>query len=95
MSIVKMGGTKGLGPGKNTRVALERSDVSRQLSRRLPYYLTLEKAHRLIDAADNELDRLFFRRLWDTGDRVSEAMAIRLGDVSREGIRVLGKVGGQ
>lgn len=31
------------------------------------------------------------RLLWETGTRVSEAIAVRLVDVSREGIRVLGK----
>ena len=72
-------------------VALARARVSRQLSRRLPYYLTVEEAHQLIDSAQTERDRLFFRLLWETGVRVSEAIAIRLGDVGRDGIRVLGK----
>jgi len=44
-----------------------------------------------MDAAENERDRLFLRLLWETGVRVSEAIRIRLGDVGREGIRVLGK----
>jgi len=73
------------------KLSLARSQVSQRLSRRLPYYLTVEEAHRLMDAAENERDRLFFRLLWETGVRVSEAIAIRLGDISREGIRVLGK----
>ena len=70
---------------------LARAQVSRQLSRRLPYYLTPEEAHQLIDSAENERDRLFLRLLWETGVRVSEAIALRLGDVGRDGIRVLGK----
>ncbi len=65
--------------------------MSRHISRRLPYYLTPDEAHQLIDAADNERDRLFLRTLWETGARVSEAIRIRLADVSREGMRVLGK----
>ena len=72
-------------------MTLARTQVSRQLSRRLPYYLTPEEAHQLIDAIENERDRLFFRLLWETGVRVSEAIRIKLGDVSRDGIRVLGK----
>jgi len=65
--------------------------VSRQLSRRLPYYLTPEEAHELIEATGNERDRLLLRLLWETGVRVSEAIRIKLEDVSRDGIRVLGK----
>jgi len=53
--------------------------------------LTPEEAHQLIDAADNQRDRLFLRLLWETGVRVSEAIGLRLGDVSRSGIRVFGK----
>ena len=65
--------------------------VSKSLSRRLPYYLTPDEAHKLIDAADNERDRLLLRTLWETGLRISEAIRIRLKDVAREGVRVLGK----
>ena len=72
-------------------IALARAQVSRQLSRRLPYYLTPEEAHQLIVATENERDRLFLRVLWETGVRVSEAISIKLADVGRDGIRVLGK----
>ena len=72
-------------------VALAHARIPRHLSRRLPYKLTPEEAHQLIDAAQNERDRLFLRMLWETGVRVSEAIAIRLRDVSREGIRVIRK----
>ncbi len=57
----------------------------------MPYYLTPEEAHRIISASENTRDRLFLRLLWETGVRVSEAIRLRLGDVSRDGIRVLGK----
>ncbi len=72
-------------------VTLARAQMSRHLSRRLPYYLTPEEAHQLIDVAENDRDCLFLKLLWETGVRVSEAVRIRLGDVGREGIRVLGK----
>ncbi len=72
-------------------VVLARAQISRQLSRRLPYYLTPEEAHQIIEAAANERDHLFLRLLWETGVRVSEAIPIRLEDVARDGIRVLGK----
>ncbi len=64
-------------------ITLARAHVSRHLSRRLPYYLTPEEAHQLIDASDNERDRLFLRFLWETGVRVSEAVALTLGKVER------------
>ena len=66
-------------------IALARAHVSRQLSRRLPYYLTPEEAHQLINASDNERDRLFLRLLWETGVRVSEAVSLTLGTVGRDG----------
>ena len=78
-------------PAKRSSVALARSQVSRHLSRRLPYYLMPEEVHLLIDARQNDRDRLFLRLLWETGLRVSEAVRVKLEAVGREGIRVLGK----
>ncbi len=72
-------------------IALARAHVSQHLSRRLPYYLTPDEAHRLIDATQKDRDHLFLRVLWETGIRVSEAICVKLGDVGRDGIRVLGK----
>ena len=72
-------------------ISLARAQVSRHLSRSLPYYLTPAETHALIDAAENERDRLFLRLLWETGVRVSEGVRIRVEDVGREGIRVMGK----
>ena len=80
-------------PKSASQITLARAHTSRHLSRRLPYYLTPEEVHQIIDAAANERDHLFLRLLWETGARVSEAIALRLGDVGREGIRVLGKGG--
>ena len=94
---VHLKGAKAPGDGRNDRsksvlqFALARAQVSRQLSRRLPYYLTPDEAHQLMDAAENERDALFLRLLWETGVRISEAVTLRLGDVSRDGIRVTGK----
>lgn len=80
-------------PRTSTKIALAHAQVSRQISRRLPYYLTPEEAHRIIDGAQSQRDQLFLRLLWETGLRVSEAISVRLGDVGREGIRVVGKGG--
>ena len=91
--IVERGGNSSRRTSSTSPETMARSQVSRQLSHRLPYYLTPEEVHQLIDAAENERDRLLLRFLWETGARVSEAIAIRLGDVGREGVRVLGKGG--
>lgn len=40
----------------SSSLTLAKSQVSHQLSRRLPYYLTPDEAHLLIDATDNERD---------------------------------------
>ncbi len=69
----------------NSQISLARAQVSRHLSRRLPYYLTPEEAHQLIDAVEQERDRLFLRLLWEKGTRVSAAIAIKLGDVESSG----------
>lgn len=42
-------------------IAVARSHVSGHLSQRLPYYLTPDEVHRLIEAAENERDRLLMR----------------------------------
>ena len=65
--------------------------LSKHLSRPLPYYLTSDEARKLVEVTENERDRLFLRLLWETGVRVSEAIGLKLTDVGRNGIRVLGK----
>ena len=72
-------------------VVQARAQVSQHLSRRLPYYLTPDEAHKLIDAVESERDRLLLQTLWGAGIRVSEAIGLKLEDVGRRGIRVLGK----
>lgn len=79
-------------PKSKSQIAVARSHVSKHISRHLPYYLTPDEAHALIDAALNERDQLFLRMLWETGARISEAIGVKLADVSRDGVRVLGKV---
>ena len=76
---------------RRSALTLAKAQVSQHLSHRLPYYITPEEAHQVIDAADNGRDRLFLRLLRETGQRVSEAVNVKLVDVSRDGIRVLGK----
>ena len=69
-------------PRQTSIIPRARARVSQQLSLRLPYYLTPEEAHRLVDAATNKRDRLLLRLLWEAGLRVSEAISLGLGDVS-------------
>ena len=40
-------------------IVLGRRQISRNLSRHLPYYLTPEEAHNLIESCDNERNQLF------------------------------------
>ena len=80
---------------RGPEIALARARVSRHLSRHLPYYLTPEEAHGLVDATENDRDRMLLRLLWETGVRISEGIRVKLGDVSRDGIRVLGKGGAE
>lgn len=76
-------------PGRS--LALARAQVSRNLSRPLPYYLTPNEVHSLIGVTRDHRDCLLLTLLWETGTRISEAIAIRLRDVGRDGIRALGK----
>ena len=75
----------------NSLLILAKAQVSHHLSRRLPYYSTSDEVHRLIETAENDRDRLLMRLLWETGVRVSVAIKIKVEDVGRDGIRVLGK----
>ena len=74
-----------------TSIALARSRVSKHLSRRLPYYLTEDEARQMVDVAATERDKLLLDVLRQAGLRISEAIRIKLGDVGRDGIRVVGK----
>ena len=44
------------------------------LSRSLPYYVTPDEVHPVIDPCQNQRDCLLVRVLWGTGARVSEAI---------------------
>jgi len=87
-SLANIQGNK---PTAKSGIALAWAQVSRHLSRRLPYYLTPQEVHQLIEAAENPRDHLLLTLLRETGVRVSEAIRLKLEDVSRDGIRVLGK----
>jgi integrase/recombinase XerD len=54
----------------------------------LPCYLTPAEAHGVIDAGATPRDRRFLELLWRTGGRVTEALGIRVGDVTPTGIRM-------
>ncbi len=76
---------------RRSALTLAKAQVSQLLSHRLPHYLTATESQQLIEATENERDRLFHRLLWETGVGVSEAIRLKLGDVGRHGVRVLGK----
>lgn len=56
-------------------------------TRRLEY-LSPEEARRLIDAARNPVDRLFFWTLWVAGARVSEVLSLTVADLDLDHKRV-------
>ena len=56
--------------------------LSRVLARDLPRYFLKEEVHRVLEAAASRpFDHLLISFLWQTGCRVSEALAVRLKDV--------------
>ncbi len=57
-------------------VAQGRAHVRQHLSRSLPYYLTPDEVHNLIDVTKGARDQLLLRLLWETGVRISEAIAL-------------------
>ena len=77
----------------DSTISRARGQLSKHLGRHLPYYLTPDEVHKLIDVAESDRDQLFLRTLWETGARISEAIPITLADIGRNGIRVLGKGG--
>ena len=83
--------SKGVSRSPGRSLVLARAHMSRNLSRALPYYITRDEYHALNGATEDDRDRLLLTVLWETGTRISEAIAIRLRDVGRDGIRVLGK----
>lgn len=63
--------------------------MTRTASRqRLPVYPTYTEVHRLLDACENERDRMLISLLWHTGGRVSEVLQARVGDITDNGIRL-------
>jgi integrase/recombinase XerD len=55
----------------------------------LPVYITLSDAHRIIAACDRDRDRLLVEMLWVTGGRISEVVAARAGDITKDGVLLL------
>lgn len=66
-----------------------------RLPKHLVETLTRDEIQRLEDAATNERDKLIVRILADTGVRVSELTALRVGDVVDESRRVFLRVRGK
>lgn len=57
--------------------------------RALPVYPTLAEVHALLDACENDRDRLLIKLLWYTGGRIQEVTNVRAGDVTLTGVRML------
>jgi len=61
----------------------------------LPQYPSLDAAHRMLDACTNERDRMLIALLLHTGGRVSEVLDIRVGDITKRGVRMVNLKQGQ
>ena len=70
-------------PFSHRQFAPQREDVFR--------YIPASTVYQIIDAADNEDDRMFVQTLFILGCRINELMGIEIGDISPAGVRVLAK----
>lgn len=61
----------------------------------LPIYPTPGEIHSMAAAANSPRDRMLILLLWNTGGRISEVLAIRVGDITETGIRMQNKKQGQ
>ncbi len=61
--------------------------------RHAPRYVSPEVVHELIDATENEDDRMFVLTLFTLGCRINELMGIECGDLTPLGVKVLTKGG--
>lgn len=63
--------------------------MNRQESRSLPVYVTIADVHRMLEVCNHQRDRLLIELLWRTGGRISEVLSIRVGDITKNGIRLV------
>lgn len=63
--------------------------VARRAVRPLPVYDTLAEVHRMLEQCVEERDRRLIELLWHTGARVSEVVQLRVGDLTKNGIRLV------
>lgn len=61
----------------------------RQQTRSLPQYVTLPEVHAMMRHARCERDRMLIWFLWHTGARISEALELRAGDLTKHGVRLV------
>lgn len=62
------------------RQIVNRRSISPALNE-LPEYITRDEARAIIGAAETERDHLLLELLWQSGARVSEAVALRVADI--------------
>ncbi|WP_416396659.1 tyrosine-type recombinase/integrase [Allohahella sp. A8] len=61
---------------------IERRPITLQVQSDLPPYLLLPEVHQLLDVALTPKDYLLVRLLWQTGARISEAVAVTVGQLT-------------
>ena len=83
------------------KIYLEFKGVPWRLSRRqfairkrkVPRYVRVETVRSIMEAADNEGDRMFVTTLFTLGCRINELMVIERKNISKKGVRVIVKGG--
>lgn len=56
------------------------------MAKLLPIYPNRTEVARILAACKNDRDRMLIELLWATGGRVSEAIRVRVGDITRNGL---------
>ena len=57
-------------------------DILGWTSEKLPPYLTKDEVHKVLKGVENRpLEHLLINSLWQTGARISEALAVRVSDI--------------
>jgi len=78
--------------GKHTTLSLDVDDIQAPRARKkLPVYLSLEDARKIVEAASLLEDQLLIYLLFSTGMRISEAVTILISNIEDDQILINGK----
>ncbi len=74
-----------MGKKNSTALARRTSSLPALLGRELPKYFTREEVHRILEATENERDKLMLNLMWQTGLRVSELLSLKPSNIDFRG----------